>query len=322
MQKFKSRFHITGTGFTHPPRLLTNEDMTQFFETSDEWITRRTGIKQRYHLDKYEEFANSQYATEAAQKALNMAKIKPEELDVIVLGTLTPDCVLPSTAVLVQNNLKAKNAFAFDVSAACSGFVLSLELAANYIAQKRVKKALIIGSEMLTRYCTYKQRNTDVIFADGSGAAVIEATTGEAGLLACTSGSDYEFWQSIYIPGHSGPRPQTVNLDGKTVFKQAVKHMGEGTLKVLVETDTPIGKVDHFIYHQANVRIIEAIVEKLNLPKEKVYSNIHKYGNTSAASVPILLDELNREGKIKKGNLIVLSALGSGLFHETLLIKW
>ena len=320
--KFKSQFHITGTGRALPEKCMTNKDMEQFFETSDEWISRRTGIKQRYFVKEKSEFSCSDLATEAAKKALDMAGVDPKELDLIILGTLSPDTYLPATAVLVQKNLGATKALSFDVAAACTGFVLSLDVAAQFISHGRAKKVLVIGGEVLSRYFTWTHRETDVIFADGAAAAVLEATHDKAGLIEAVAGTDSEFWKAIYIPGFDGPRPQTVNLDGKNVFKQAVKHLSESTLEVLMKADTPIQNVDHFFFHQANIRINEAVAEKLEIPAEKLYSNIHKYGNTSAASIPILLDETNREGKIKEGDLVLFAALGSGLTYEALLLRW
>ena len=320
--KIRSRFRITGTGRAIPERLMTNKDFEKILDTSDEWIQRRTGIKQRYFVKEKNEFSTSRLATQASKKALEMAGLKPEDIELIIVGTLTGDTVLPSTAVLVQRDLGANNALAFDVSAACAGFVLSLDIAAQFISHNRAQKTLVIGAEVLSRYTTWKQRETDVIFADGAAAAVLETTPDDAGLIESTAASDANFWNAIYIPGFDGPRPQTVNLDGKNVFKQAVKYISESTLKVLMKADIPLEKVDHFLFHQANIRINEAIAEKLNIPLHKVHSNIHKYGNTSAASVPILLDELNREGKIKKGELVLFGALGSGLIYGTSLLRW
>ncbi len=320
--KIKSRFRITGTGRAIPERLMTNKDFEKILDTSDEWIVRRTGIKERHFVKERSEFSNSQLAGEASRKALEMANAKPEEIDLIILGTLCPDTVLPSTAVLVQRDLQAHNALAFDISAACTGFVLGLDIASQFISHGRSRKTLVIGTEVLSRYFTWKQRETDVIFADGAAAAVLEATEEDAGLIESTAGSDANFWDAIYVPGCDGPRPQTVHLDGKNVFKQAVKYVSESTLKVLMKADIPLEKVDHFIFHQANIRINETIAEKLNIPLSKVHSNIHKYGNTSAASVPILLDEVNREGKIKKGDLVLFGALGSGLVYGASLLRW
>ncbi|MBI2027271.1 MAG: ketoacyl-ACP synthase III [Deltaproteobacteria bacterium] len=320
--QFKSRFSILGTGCAVPENKVTNFDLEKHFETSDEWIRRRTGIHERRITKEKSEFTNSILITQAANKALQMADVPAESLDLIIVGTVTGDAVIPATAVLVQNNLGAHNALSFDITAACTGFILGLEIAGHYLANSSFKRALVVGSEVLSRYLTFKKRETDVLFADGSGAVVLEKTRSEQGLLASYTATDASFWNSIVIPGIDSPLQRTVHLDGKTVFKQAVHYISSSCEKTLVVCDFPIEKVDHFIFHQANVRINQAIAEKLNIPENKIHMNIHKYGNTSAASIPILLDEVYREGKIKRGDYIVMGALGSGLAYGSALLRW
>jgi 3-oxoacyl-[acyl-carrier-protein] synthase III len=322
---------ITGTGSALPEKILTNVDLEKMVDTSDEWITVRTGIKER-RIASDGEFTSS-FAVEASRKAIEMAGINAEDLDLIVLGTITPDFPFPATACIIQHELGAKNATAFDISAACTGFVCGLSIAEKYISTGSVKKALVIGAEVLSRIVDWTDRNTCIIFGDGAGAAVLEVSDGEEGILSSHLFSNGAFWNTLYQPGFGSRNPvgceRTIaerdfflKMDGNEVYKQAVRSMEEAAITALNANGMTTGDISLFIPHQANIRIVDAIGKRLKVPSEKVFVNLHKYGNTSAASVPIALDEANRDGKLKKGDIVLLDAFGGGYTYGSALIRW
>lgn len=324
------RARITGTGFAVPERILTNADLEKMVDTSDEWITARTGIKSRYIASGNE--YTSTFATRAAERAMAMSGIEPEEIDMLIVATVTPDFPFPSTACLVQNNLKAVRATAFDISAACSGFLYALSLVEKYIITGAAQKALIIGAEVLSRIVDWTDRNTCCLFGDGAGAVVVEACAGERGILSTHIHSDGRYWELLYQPGVGNRNPATqkildeklayINMQGNEVFKLAVRAMEDAALEALAANNLKISDIDLFIPHQANQRIIDAIGKRLGLNREQLFINLERYGNTSSASIPIALDEAHRGGRIKEGDVILLDAFGGGLTWGATLMRW
>jgi len=321
---------ITGTGSAVPEKVLTNADLEKLVDTTDEWITSRTGIKER-RIATEGEFTST-FATAAAEKALAMAGVSADELDLIVVATVTPDFPFPSTACLVQNNLKAKKAAAFDVSAACSGFLFAISIVEKFIKSGSVTKALVIGAETLTRVTDWKDRNSCVLFGDGAGAVILEATTENSGVLSTHIHSDGSYWELLHQPacGSRNPADQRViderltfiKMQGNEVFKLAVRAMEEAANEALSANNLTVSDLDLFISHQANRRIIDAIGKRLKLSQDQVYINLERYGNTSAASIPIALDEANRAGKLREGALILLDSFGGGLTWASALVRW
>jgi 3-oxoacyl-[acyl-carrier-protein] synthase III len=324
------RAKITGTGSAVPSKVLTNFDLEKMVDTSDEWITTRTGINERRIADDGE--YTSTFATRAAEQALAMAGVAPEELDLIIVATITPDFPFPATACIVQSNLKAVNAAAFDISAACSGFVFGLSIVDKFLRTGTAKKVLVIGAEVLSRIIDWTDRNTCLLFGDGAGAVVVEAVEGESGILNSFIRSDGGYWDLLYQPGFGSRNPavqQTLvdgqiflQMQGNEVFKLAVRAMEDAALQVLAENNLKPEDIDLFIPHQANKRIIAAIGKRLQLPEEKVFVNLDRYGNTSAASIPLALDEANRAGKIKQGDLVLFDAFGGGLTWGAMPVRW
>ncbi len=321
---------IVGTGCHLPTRVLTNQDLEKLVDTSDEWITTRSGIKERRISSKDE--TTSFLGTEASKKALEMAQIEAAELDLIIVSTLTPDMLMPSAACLIQKNLGAEKAAAFDLSAACSGFLYGLAIADNFVRNNTSMKILVIAAEVLSCRVNWKDRNTCVLFGDGAGAVVVTGRNGKRGILSNHLYADGTLWKLLHIPGGGCLTPpsrhmldngmQYIHMEGRDVFKLAVRAMEDSAREALKFNKLSPEDIDLFIPHQANMRIINSIAERLRIPEEKVYVNIHKYGNTSAATIPIALDEANREGRIKKGDLILLSAFGGGFTWAASLINW
>lgn len=325
------RARISGTGSALPERILTNQDLELMVETSDEWIVTRTGIRERRIA------ADNQYtsglASEAARRALDMAGINADQLDLIILGTVTPDFPFPATACIVQQEIGASNAAAFDISAACSGFVYGLSLADNAIRSGSARTALVIGAEILSRIVDWTDRNTCILFGDGAGAAVLQAEDGDRGILSTHIFSNGTYWNTLYQPGCGNRNPVTaektiadrlhyIRMDGNDVFKHAVRGMEEAACAALDCNGLTRTDLSLLIPHQANRRIIDAIAKRLELPPEKVMINIHKYGNTSSASIPISLDEANRSGRLKPGDLVMLDAFGGGFTYGSALMRW
>ncbi|AOY77351.1 beta-ketoacyl-ACP synthase III [Clostridium formicaceticum] len=321
---------ITGIGSYLPDKIFTNSDIEKMVETSDEWIVTRTGIKQRRVVD--EKTAASDLATKAAEKAIEDAGMDAKEIDLIIVATATPDMAFPSTACIVQKNIAAVNAAALDISAACTGFVYALTVGEQFIKTGFYKNALIIGAETMSKVIDWQDRNTCVLFGDGAGAVVLEKTEEGMGILSSYLGADGESGDCLTIPAGGSRLPATyetvdnrlhcIKMDGSEVFKFAVRVMASAALKALEKSNINLEEVDFLIPHQANIRIIEAAAKRLKLPMEKVYVNLDQYGNMSAASVPVALDEAVKKGLIKKGDTVVMVAFGGGLTWGSTVVKW
>ncbi|HIQ48206.1 MAG TPA: ketoacyl-ACP synthase III [Aquifex aeolicus] len=305
---------IVGTGVYLPEKVLTNFDLEKMVDTSDEWITTRTGIKERRIAETE---TVTQMATEAAMKALQDANISAEELDLIILATLTPEKRFPSTACLVQAQIGAKGVYAFDISAACSGFLYALDIADSFIKSRKVEKVLIIGAEKLSEAVDWSDRATCVLFGDGAGAVVVVNSDDGSDVIASRMYSEGTLEELLYAD-----KCGYIRMKGRELFKAAVRNMEEVCREVLQKAHVNPEEVSLVIPHQANVRIINALVEKLGIPKEKVIVNIDKYGNTSAASIPIALHEAIKEGRVKRGDLILMTAMGGGLTWGATLLRY
>ncbi len=324
------RSRIVGTGSYVPETVLTNQELEKIVDTNDEWIVTRTGIKERRVTNNGQ--ASSTLAINAAKNALEMAGVVPEELDAIIVGTVTPDMFFPSVGCLVQDALGAKKAVAFDISAGCSGFIYSLSVADSFISGGKYQKVLVLGTENLSKVTDYQDRGTCVLLGDGSGAVVLIGEEGERGILSTHLHSDGSYKDLLFQPGGGSAVPPTyesidnrlhyLKMDGNKLFKIAVKSLEDVVLETLAHNNIDDSEIDLLIPHQANLRIIQAIAKRLNLPEEKVFVNIHKYGNTSSASIPIALDEANRSGRIKEGDLLLLNAFGAGLTWGAAAVRW
>ncbi|GAA5494343.1 3-oxoacyl-[acyl-carrier-protein] synthase III [Rubritalea squalenifaciens DSM 18772] len=322
---------IAGTGSYVPEKILTNADLEKIVDTTDEWITSRTGIKERHIAAEGEN--TSDLATKAAERALEQAQMKGEDLDLIIVATISPDTITPATACYVQHNLGATKAVAFDISAACSGFLYAMKLAKRMISDGAFSNALIIGAEKLSAFVNWEDRNTCVLFGDGAGAAVLrKSEDGEGRILATEMGTDGAQTGILNIPGGGSACPITVdnaseklaslNMQGREVFKLAVNAMKRASETAIERAGLTPDDIKLVIPHQANLRIIDAIADRLTVPNEKVFVNLHKYGNTSAAAVAIALDEAHREGKFERGDNIVLVVFGAGLTWAATAIQW
>ena len=311
---------ITGTGVGIPEKILTNKDFEKIVDTSDEWITERTGMKVRHIVE--DGVYTSDLCAEAAQNALKAAGLKAEELDMIIIGTVTGDLQFPSTACFVQEKIGATNAAAFDVAAACSGFLYALSIGDAMIACGKAKKVLVIGAETLSRVTDYKDRATCVLFGDGAGAAVLEPAKDNRGILDTFMKSNGKLHYLLYQSGGGTkylPSQETIEqgmfyikMAGREVFKYAVTAMGDAAEHILEKTGLTNKDVDLLIPHQANKRIVDATAKRVKIPPERLFVNIEKYGNTSAASIPLALDEAIKSGRVKEGDTIVLVAFGAG----------
>jgi 3-oxoacyl-[acyl-carrier-protein] synthase-3 len=322
---------ITGTGSALPGKILTNAELEQIVDTSDEWITTRTGIKERRIAADGE--YTSTFAAEAGRRALAMAGLQPDEIDLIILSTVTPDFPFPSTACIVQDLLGATNATAFDLSAACSGFIYGLSVAEKYIRSGASRKILVIGSEVLSRIVDWQDRNTCVLFGDGAGAVVLEASEGDHTLLSTHTFSNGAYWNLLYQPGSGSRNPATnsktiderllfISMEGNDVFKHAVRAMEEAAVKALDVNGLTHSDISLMIPHQANRRIIDATAKRLGFDVDRVFINLHRYGNTSSASIPIALDEAHRQGILKPEDKLLLVAFGGGFTYGSALISW
>jgi 3-oxoacyl-[acyl-carrier-protein] synthase-3 len=325
---------IIGTGSYVPERVLTNRDLEKMVDTTDEWILTRTGIAERRISADNE--PSSEMALKASLRAIDMAKIKPEDLDLIVIATITQDRITPSTACILQSKLKAKNAACFDLQAACTGFLYSLEIVnALMSTNPKYKKALIIGVEKLSMIVDWEDRNTCILFGDGAGAVILEKRVGKTdigGILASKLASNGEYSELIKVPAGGSAIPSSadtikkrmhyLSMEGQEVFKLAVNEMAKACQDVLARAKVDISEVRWLIPHQANLRIIKAVGNKLGIHDDKVYINVHKYGNTSAASVVIALDEIVRAGKVERGDYILLTAFGAGITWGANLLRW
>ena len=323
------RAQIVGTGSYLPQKVLTNAELAKMVDTSDEWIFDRTGIRERRIAGPDE--ATSDLAMHASKRALDMAGVSPMELDIIIVATVTPDMPMPAAATLLAHKLGAKKAFAFDVSAACTGSLLGLSVAQQYIASGAAKRILVVGADCFTRAVNWKDRSTCILFGDGAAAMVL-APHDTRGLLTTHLYTDGSQLDLLTIPAGGSKLPasevtlrddlHSVKMNGKEVFKFAVRALTEA-VKVCLEANAVKGEdVAALIPHQANVRILDAVCERLSIPRERAFVNIHKYGNTSAASLPIALDEAVRSGKIKEGDLVALMAIGAGMVWGAGLVRW
>lgn len=319
------RAKIIGVGSALPAKVVTNADLSKIVETSNEWIKSRTGILERRVTD--ENTSTFDLALIACEKALASAKISPKELDLIIVGTTTPDYLFPSVACLLQDKLKAEKAVAFDISAACSGFNYALSVASSFVENGNYQNILVVGADTLCKYVDWSDRSTCVLFGDGAGAVILTSTSEEKGILASWLKSEGNLGQHLIMPGGGSRDPEEKNgrfikMDGKEVFKFAVRVLEESIREVLNKANLKFEDVSLFIPHQANIRIIDHVIKKYHLPKEKVFVNLHKYGNTSAASIPIALDEAIQAGRIKTGDIVVLAGFGAGLTAGANLIRW
>lgn len=321
---------IIGTGSFVPDQVMTNFDLEKIVDTSDQWIRERTGIQERRIAP--EGMNTSHMATEAAKRAMQMAGLQAEDIDCIIVATLTPDMSIPSTACLVQANLGAVNATCYDLQAACSGFVYGLITAASYINTGIFKNVIVVGAEILSRRINWKDRSTCVLFGDGAGAAVVSTVPEGYGLLGLDSGSDGDGGMCLTIPAGGTAMVANdqrieegltfIHMDGPEVYKFAVKVIGKTVLKSLERANLTLEDLDFFVPHQANTRIIDSAAKRLHLPLEKIFVNLHKYGNTSAASVAIALDEAYRENRFKRDDVVALAGFGAGLTWASLVMKW
>lgn len=316
---------IIGTGSSIPNRKVTNDDLAKIMDTSDEWIYSRTGIHNR-HLVEQE--TTTGMASEAAQKAMENAGVTPEEIDLIIVGTVSGDMCYPSTACMVQAEIGAVNAVAYDISAGCSGFLFSLNSAHAYIQSGMYQCALVIGAETLSKMMDWNDRSTCVLFGDGAGAAIVKADN--VGIRAVTQYSNGAGGGVLFCKNRGSNNPfitsdtklHYTNMEGQEVFKFAVKMVPKCVQEVVEKAGLSVEDVDYFLLHQANKRIIESVSKRLKVPIDKFPTNIEHYGNTSAASIPILLDELNRKKTFQKGDIIVMSGFGAGLTWGATLIEW
>ena len=324
------RATITSTAHHVPEKILTNHDIEKMVETSDEWIQNRTGIKQRHIVSDDE--ASSDLSTHVAKKLLEKRGIKPEQIDIIIVGTVTPDHLTPSTAAIVQNNINAQNAWAFDLSAACSGFLFGLETGSKLIESGKYKTVMVIGVDTMTSILDFKDRETCIIFGDGAGGVILEPSKSDNGIISSILRTDGSGASSLNVLAGGSRKPATektianrehfIRQDGKKVFKFAVKRMADVSEEVLLKYGLSGNDIKLFIPHQANKRIIDATGERCGIPKDRVLINIDRYGNTTAGTIPIALNEAVENKLINNGDYILLSAFGSGFTWGSILIKW
>jgi 3-oxoacyl-[acyl-carrier-protein] synthase III len=321
---------IIGMGHAYPEGILTNADLEKIVDTSDEWITTRTGIKQRHKAADHE--YTSQFALKAARQALERAQLDAKDIDIIICATTTPDQIMPSTGAVIQAELGATNAAGMDVYAACSGFLYGVTMVESMIRTGQIRNAIVIGAEVLTKIVDYTDRSTCVIFGDGAGAGVIGPVADGKGILATKIRSDGRFGEQLHLPGGGTKmvtsaktvedRMHFIKMKGNELFKMAVRSMAEISAEMLQKAGVTIDDVDLVIPHQANQRITDAVASRLGVPEEKVFSNIAEHGNTSSASIPIALDECIESGKVKEGDLVLLTAFGGGATWGATLVRF
>jgi 3-oxoacyl-[acyl-carrier-protein] synthase-3 len=324
------RSAILGTGSELPSKIVTNHDLEKIVDTSDEWITVRTGIKERRVLEDGK--GNADMAFHAARRALADAGMDAKDLDAIIMGTVTPDYPFPSSACVLEDMLGARNVFSFDVGAACSGFLNALSVADSFISTGKINNALVVGSDTLSRLLNWHDRTTCILFGDAAGAVVLGATENGSGVLSTKLRTDGSYVKTLYVPAGGSLNPataetvrrneHTITMNGKEVFKIAVRSMEEISREALAEAGVEIDQLSLVIPHQANRRIIVALAERLGVPLEKVVVNLDKYGNTSAASIPVALDEAKRQGRIKPGEIVLLNAFGGGFAWGAAVVKF
>ena len=321
---------IAAVGSYVPDRVLTNADLEKMVDTSDDWITSRTGIKER-RIAAADEYT-SDIATKAAERAIKRAEIKPGQIDLIIVATITPDMLFPSTACLVQQNIGARRAAAFDIEAACSGFIYGLEIGQQFITSRTYDTILVVGAEKLSSIIDWTDRNTCVLFGDGAGAAILQSRPNSHGLLTVCMGADGGKAGLLSMPGGGSRCPATpqsvdarlhyLRMDGKETFKNAVNAMFQAAQEALRRCEIDVSRIKCIIPHQANRRIIDAVAERLDAQPEQIFFNLQKYGNTSAASVAIALDEAVQSGRIERGDLILMIVFGAGLTWGAAVIEW
>ncbi len=324
--------HIIGTGSSVPKRILSNADLEKIVDTTDEWITRRTGIKERHISSRDDDESTTALGSQAAQAALKTADVSPHQIDTIIVATVTADRLFPSAACLIQKELGADNAAAYDLSAGCSGFIYALEAASNSIRSGATETILVVGAERLSSIVDWKDRGTCVLLGDGSGAVVLRKGPESAGILSTHIKSDGGFWDLLYSSNGNASRhpllddgdlkPFSLRMEGNRLFKQAVGSMANIGEKALASNGLDTDDIQLVIPHQANLRIIQAVAEKLKIPMERVFTNLHKYGNTSSASIPLALDEAYREGHIAKGDHVLFLSFGAGLTWGAAVLEW
>jgi 3-oxoacyl-[acyl-carrier-protein] synthase III len=324
------RSRIISVGSYLPEKVLTNADLEAMVETSDEWITERTGIKERRIA--FDNQATSDLAFEAAKIALERAGLDAGDIDMIIVATITGDMPFPSTACFLQHRLGAARAVGFDINATCSGFLYALYIADGFIRSGMHRRILVVGAEVLSKVTDWNDRTTCILFGDGAGAVVVEATSEDRGILSMSINSDGSMWELINIPGGGSRHPSSldtlkkglhcIHMKGNETFKVAVRTLEDVALKTLADNGIDSSQLSLLVPHQANLRIIQATADRLGLPMEKVFVNLERYGNTSAASIPIALDEALTSGRIKDGDYILLEAFGGGLTWASALIKW
>jgi 3-oxoacyl-[acyl-carrier-protein] synthase-3 len=324
------RVKISALGTYLPPRLLTNADLEKLVDTNDEWIMSRVGIKERHIVDQG--VATSDLAAEAARRALAQRGIEASDLDAIIVATVTPDMMFPATACLVQDKIGAKNVWGFDLQAGCSQFVYALQVGAQFVATGAHKKVMVIGADVMSSIIDYTDRATCVLFGDGAGAVILEPADDDSGLIDFMHEVDGSGGCSLYMPGGGSLHPSShetvdkkmhyVHQDGSAVFKFAVRKMSEACVDILKRNGLTGDDIDLMIPHQANLRIIHATAERLKLPLQKVIINIDRYGNTTGATIPLAMHTAIEQGKLKKGSLVLLAAVGAGFTVGTTLLRW
>ena len=324
------RSRIIATGSYAPPRILTNLDLEKMVDTSDEWIVSRSGIRERRIVEK--DVSTSDLGTQAALRALEMAGLSSEDLDFIITGTNSPDMFFPCTGCFIQAKIGAKKAAAFDVSAGCTSFIHALSLADKFIKEDPKRKVMVLGAEIMSKVTDWTDRATCVLFGDGAGAVILAGEEGEHGVLSTHLHSDGSLWELLYMPGGGSANPSThetvdkglhcIKMAGNQLFKVAVRALAEVSQEAMKFNGLTSEDIDIMIPHQANTRIIEAAAKMINFPLEKIFLNIEKYGNTSSATIPIALDEMQRAGKLKTGNLILLCSFGTGVTWGSAIIRW
>ena len=321
---------ITGVGSFLPEKVLTNDDLSKMLDTTDEWITKRTGIRERRIVENG--VAASDLAVQASLRALDAANVLPTEVDLIITSTITPDCIFPSTSCYIQEKLGARNAGSFDLLAACAGFVYALSVAKGFVASGAMKTVLVVGAECMSKVTDYTDRSTCILFGDGAGAVVVQQGNGRREIVTTHLGSDGSQAELLTLPAGGSKLPASretvesglhyIKLRGKEVFRQAIVNLVDVVTKAAADNNMQVEDFDMVIPHQSNIRIIEAAMEKLGLPKERAYVNIDRYGNTSSASIPIAIDEIEKGQLLKPGDTAVLVAFGGGLAWGSSVIKW
>ena len=321
---------ITGMGSAVPNKVITNDDLSKIVDTSDEWISSRSGIRERRIVDK--DMATSDLCTEAAKRALEDANLDAKDIDLIIVATVTADMAFPSTACIVQKNIGAVNAAAFDMSVGCSGFLYGIATGSNFISSGIYKRVLVIGAEVLSKVLDWKDRSTCVLFGDGAGACILESCQEGYGIISYDLGADGENGYFLTQPAGGSRMPAShdtvdnrlhyVHMDGKEVFKFAVRIMESTSLEALKKANIELKDIDFLIPHQANKRIINSAAKRLKIPNDRVYMNLDKYGNMSSASIPVAIDEVYQKGLIKKGDTVLLVAFGAGLTWASVILKW